>query len=395
MMNENSKLNDQENGSLADLRGKIDNIDGKLLELFDERMGVISEIAEHKKSNRLPVLDRQREAEKLNAISEKANPKTENYARILYNTLFDLSRSFQRSLFRGETSALCREIKNALGETPQLFPERATVACQGAEGAFSGLASTRLFRQPSIQYFKTFESVFSAIENGFCDYGILPLENSTAGSVNKVYSLMQSRSFYIVRSIRMKIDHNLVAPKGVKLEDVREIFSHEQALAQCSAFIEKLGSQVKTTQCENTAEAAGIIANTDRRDIAAICSHSCTRLYDLDCLEKDIQDRSNNYTRFICISKKLEIYPGADRTSIIMTVPHEPGSLYRALGRFYALGINLSKLESRPVPERDFDFMFYLTLETSIYSDALAELLEDIQETSDGFKYLGSYSEVL
>jgi chorismate mutase/prephenate dehydratase len=390
-MSQDNKLNDR----LSDLRGKIDSIDEKLLRLFEERMEVISEVAIHKKSNGIPVLDRQREAEKLNAISEKANPKTEHYAGILYNTLFDLSRSFQRSVIRSESSALRKEIKGALNDTPQLFPERATVACQGAEGAYSELAATRLFRQPAIQYFKTFESVFSAIENGFCDYGILPLENSTAGSVNKVYSLMQSRNFYIVRSIRLKVDHNLVVPKGVKREDIREVVSHEQALAQCATFLEKLGPKVKTTQCENTAVAASIVANTERRDIAAICSYSCIKLYDLDCLERDIQDRSNNYTRFICISKKLEIYPGADRTSIIMTVPHEPGSLYKTLGRFYALGINIGKLESRPIPERDFDFMFYVTMETSIYSDALAELLEDMQESSDGFKYLGSYSEVI
>ena len=380
---------------LNQLREKIDGIDENLLRLFEERMEVVSEIAAHKKSSGIPVLDRQRENEKLNAISQKANPKTEFHARILYNTLFDLSRSFQRSILRGNSSALCREIQNAVNGTPKLFPEKAAVACQGTAGAFSELAATRLFRQPNIQYFKTFDSVFSAIENGFCDYGVLPLENSAAGSVNKVYSLMQSRDFYIVRSIRLKIDHNLVAPKGVKLEDIREIVSHEQALAQCSAFLEKLGSNVKTTSCENTAAAAEMIANTDRRDIAAISSHQCVKLYDLDCLERDIQDRSNNYTRFICISKKLEIYPGADRTSIIMTVPHEPGSLYKALGRFYALGINLGKLESRPIPERDFDFMFYLTLETSVYSDALAELLDEMQESSEGFKYLGSYSEVI
>ena len=380
--------------TLQQLREKIDGIDGELLRLFEERMDVAAEIAAHKKAHGIPVLDRQREAEKLNAVSQRAAPKTEHYARILYNTLFDLSRSRQRSVLRGGSSALCKEIQGAVNNTPKLFPERATVACQGAAGAFSELAATRLFRQPAIQYVKTFDSVASAIENGFCDYGVLPLENSTAGSVNKIYNLMQSRDFYIVRSIRLKIDHNLVAPKGVKLEDIREIVSHEQALAQCAAFLEKLGPGVKTTQCANTAAAAEMVAATDRRDIAAISSHRCVSLYDLDCLKKDIQDRGNNYTRFICISKKLEIYPGADRTSIIMTLPHEPGSLYKALGRFYALGINLGKLESRPVPDRDFDFMFYLTLETSVYSDALAELLEDVQDFSQEFKYLGSYSEV-
>jgi len=385
---------DKSTDRLTELRETIDAIDEKLLRLFEQRMEVVSEVAAHKKTSGIPVLDRQREAEKLNAISQAANPKTEHYARILYNTLFDLSRSRQRSVLRGDSSPLCKEIQGAVNGTPQLFPERATVACQGTAGAFSELAASRLFRQPSIQYFKTFDGVASAIENGFCDYGVLPLENSTAGSVNKIYNLMQNRDFYIVRSIRLKIDHNLVAPKGVKLEDIREIVSHEQALAQCAAFLEKLGPHVKATQCANTAAAAEMVAATDRRDIAAISSHRCVSLYDLDCLKKDIQDRSNNYTRFICISKKLEIYPGADRTSIIMTLPHEPGSLYKALGRFYALGINLGKLESRPVPDRDFDFMFYLTLETSVYSEALAELLEDVQDFSEEFKYLGSYSEV-
>jgi len=381
---------------LNELREKIDCVDEKLLRAFEERMDVVSEIAALKKSGGIPIMDHKREVEKLKAISEKANPKTEYHARILFNTLMDLSRSYQRSALRGEaSSALCGKIKDAVSNTPKLFPVKATVACQGMEGAYSELAATRLFKQPDIQYLKTFDSVFSAIESGFCDYGVLPLENSTAGSVNKVYNLMQSRDFYIVRSVRLKIDHNLVVPRGVKLEDVREIISHEQAFAQCSAFLDKLGPKVKTNTCENTAAAAEIVAASGRRDLAAICSHRCTKLYELDCLERDIQDRSNNYTRFICISKKLEIYPGSDQTSIIMTVPHEPGSLYKALGRFYALGINLAKLESRPIPERDFDFMFYLTLETSVYSDALAEVLEDLQETSDGFKYLGSYSEVI
>ena len=390
-MSQDSKVKDQ----LGALREKIDVIDEKLLRLFEDRMAVACEIAACKKSHGIPVLDRQRETEKLNMISEKANPETEHYARILYNTLFDLSRSFQRSKSRSENSALREEIKRALRDTPQLFPEKASVACQGVAGAYSELAATRLFKQPTIQYFKTFDSVCSAIENGFCEYGVLPLENSTAGSVNKVYNLTQSRDFFIARSVRLKIDHNLVAPKGVKLEDIREIFSHEQAFAQCSGFLEQLGPKVKTTQCENTAVAAELVANSERRDIAAICSHRCVNLYDLNCLKRDIQDRSNNYTRFICVSKKLEIYPGADQTSIIMTTPHEPGGLYKALGRFYALGINLAKLESRPIPERDFDFMFYMTLETSVYSGALGELLEDMRESSVDFKYLGSYSEVV
>ena len=379
---------------LDDLRSKIDIIDEKLVALFGERMDVVSEIAAYKKDSGTAVLDQKRENEKLKSVSQMAQPQLENYVRILFNTLIDLSRSYQRQSLRGDLSPLCKDIQNAVKNTAKLFPERATVACQGVEGAFSELAATRLFKQPDIQYFKTFDSVFSAIESGFCDYGVLPLENSTAGSVNKVYNLMQTRNFYIVRSIRVKIDHNLVVPKGVKLEDIKEVTSHEQALAQCAGFLDKLGD-IKITPCENTAVAAAMVANGDRRDLAAICSHTCIKLYDLDCLERDIQDKSNNYTRFVCISKNMEIYPGADRTSIILTVPHEPGALYKALGRFYARGISISKLESRPMPDRDFDFLFYMTLETSVYSDILFDLLDDMQGFYEDFKYLGSYSEVI
>ena len=380
--------------SLESLRHQIDTVDDQLLALFAERMNIVREIAALKEANDLPVLDRSREAAKLQAVEQKAGEALAPYAHTLYDTLFELSRSYQSST-RSGSSPLFQEIQAAIENTPQLFPPNATVACQGVAGAYSEQAAKRLFARPGIQYFKTFESVFTAIENGFCDYGVLPLENSTAGSVTKIYNLMQAKNCYIVRSVRLKIDHNLLAPHGVKLEDIREIFSHEQAISQCAGFLEQLGSNVKITRCENTAAAAEAVASSDRRDIAAISSHSCVELYGLTSLAQDIQDRSNNYTRFICISRKLEIYPGADRTSIMLTLPHRPGSLYKALARFYALGINLNKLESRPLPDRDFEFMFYFDLETSIYAEEFAKLLDNLQEICDQFKYLGSYTEVL
>jgi len=381
--------------SLELFREKIDKVDSELLRLFEERMSISGEIAAYKQQQGIPVLDRGREAAKQKEISEKVTPELEPYAHILYDTLFELSRSYQGSM-KEYDSALHEQIQDAIAaSTNKPFPATASVACQGVPGAFSQLAAEKLFRRPSIEYFRTFDSVFSAIESGFCEYGVLPLENSTAGSVTKIYSLMQSRDFKIVRSTRLKIDHNLVAKKGVKLEDVREIFSHEQAISQCAEYLEEIGSNVKITRCENTAAAAEMVANSERDDIAAICSHSCVELYNLDCIVRDIQDHSNNYTRFICISKKLEIYPGADRTSILMVLPHQPGSLYKALSRFYSLGINLIKLESRPLPERDFQFMFYFDLETSVYLEEFAKLLEHMQEICQEFKYLGSYSEVI
>ena len=376
------------------LRGEIDRIDDELLRLFEERMDTVSEIAAFKQASGLPVLDHQREAAKHASIAGKIRPEMEPYAHILYDMLFEMSRSHQRRIKKAP-SPLYNEILDAIANTPEMFPQKGTVACQGVEGAFSQRAVERLFKWPEISYFRTFDSVFAAIENGFCDYGVLPLENSTAGSVTKVYDLMQKRNFKIVKSVRIKVDHNLVVKKGVKLEEIKAIYSHEQALSQCATFLDQFGPDVTITRCEDTAAAAEAVATTDRRDTAAICSSSCIELYDLGCLARDIQDRSNNYTRFICISKKLEIYPGADRTSIMMVAPHRPGALYKALARFYALGINLNKLESRPFPDRDFEFMFYFGLETSVYSKEFAELLDGMQEICDEFKYLGSYSEII
>lgn len=380
--------------NLNELRTKIDEIDHEMTRLFEARMDVASQIAEYKRENNLPVLDAGREREKINAISEAVRPEFQSYIQTLYSTIMDLSKNYQNALSQRK-SELHREVAAAISGTQNLFPQSAIVACQGVEGAYSQIASERLFRMPKLMYFKTFESVFTAIESGFCQYGILPIENSSAGSVKKVYDLMLSHNFKIVRSIRLKIDHNLLAKPGTKFEDIREVFSHEQALNQCAAYLEKLGPNVKITRCENTAMAAQAVAASERSDVAAISSHNCADLYGLKCLEADIQDRGNNYTRFICISRKLEIYPGADKTSIMMTLPHRPGSLCKVLSRFYSLGLNLIKLESRPIPERDFEFMFYFDLETSIYSDEFSLMIDELSGISDEFRYLGSYSEVI
>ena len=379
---------------LQELRSKIDEIDAQLTKLFEARMDVAAEIGAWKRENHMPVLDAARERDKLNAIAAESREDMQTYTQMLYSMIFELSRSHQSDLTR-TPSSLRQEVERAIEETPRLFPTSPIIACQGTEGAYSQIAGTRMFKSPKIMYFKSFDSVFSAIESGFCQYGILPIENSSAGSVKKVYDLMLRHKFYVVRSCRLKIDHNLLAAPGVKKEDIREIFSHQQALDQCAGYLEQFGPDVKITRCENTAMAAEAVAKSERRDIAAIASYDCASLYGLKCLESDIQDRGNNYTRFICISKKLEIYPGANRTTVMMTLPHRPGSLCRALSRFYSLGINITKLESRPLPERDFQFMFYFDLETSVYSGEFGRMIDDLDSISEEFRYLGSYSEVI
>ena len=378
--------------TIEELRAQIDRIDSDLIRLYAERLETAAAIGRYKQEHHLPVSDPAREREVLNKVGAEAGEANEAGVRALFSFLMAQSRTKQL-LARKEESELGRLIRRSLEETPSLFPEKATVACQGVEGAYSQQACEKIFRTPSIMYCKTFGNVFSAIESGLCEYGILPIENSLAGSVNSVYDKLISRKCYIVRSARVKIDHTLLAPPGVQLEDIREIWSHEQAIQQCSDFLAE-NRQVHVNICSNTAAAAQMVAACGRKDTAAISSAHCAPLYGLEILKTDIQNNSNNHTRFICISRKPEIYPGADRTSLMLALPNKPGALYQLLGRFYAQGINLTKLESRPVPGKDFEFMFCFDIDASVYSPAFARLIEELDAVLEQFVYLGSYSEL-
>ncbi|HOO25545.1 MAG TPA: prephenate dehydratase domain-containing protein [Clostridiales bacterium] len=374
------------------LRAQIDEIDNEITKLFGKRMEISNLVAQYKKENRLTVLDKSREREILSRVTELVEPELEIYTKTLFQTLFNLSRSYQNMLL-SEDHPLRQEIGNTLSNTSDLFPAKAVVACQGVEGAYSQIAADKLFSLPSIMYFNTFEGVFTAVEKGLSRYGILPIENSSHGSVTQVYDLMKKHNFHIVRSLKLKIDHSLLAKKGSKLSDIKEIFSHEQAIGQCSAFLEGLKG-VKVTVVENTAVAAQKVAESDRTDIAALSSHNCAELYGLTALGVDVQDNANNFTRFICISKNPEIYPGANKISLMLSLPHRPGSLYDTISRFSVLGLNLTKLESRPVPEKDFEFMFYFDIEASVKADSVVSLLCELASATEQFVFLGNYSEI-
>lgn len=378
---------------LKDIRNQIDEIDDELVQLFAKRMELSALVADYKKKNHLPIHVPAREREILQTVAKKAGQNMENYARVLYSMIFELSRSYQRKL-NTSTTELYQTITDSIENTPKLFPRSPMVACQGVEGAYSQIACEKIFQSPFIMYFKNFDGVFQAVDKGLCQYGILPIENSTAGSVKKVYDLMIHHSFSIVRTFRMKVDHNLIANPGAKIENIKQIYSHEQAINQCSEFLQKHAG-IQIIPVENTAVAASLVAESGRLDIAAISSHVCEELYGLKSLADSIQDKGNNRTRFICISKNLEIYPGSDKTSIMMILPHKPGALYKVLARMYVLGINVIKLESRPIPEKDFEFMFYFDLETSIYSDEFVQLMCELDDLCEEFKYLGSYTEVI
>ena len=378
---------------ISELRKGIDAIDAELVELFTKRMELSAQVADYKKERNLPIFVPAREREILQSVAEQAGPEYGNYTRVLYSMLFELSRSYQQKRNRKDTP-LYQSITNSIETTPKLFPQEAMVACQGVEGAYSQIACERIFKSPFIMYFKNFEGVFNAIEQGLCQYGILPIENSTAGSVKKVYDLMIHHSFSIVKTFRMKIDHNLLALPGSSVAQIKKIYSHEQAISQCSDFLSKFPN-AEVIPVENTAVAAAKVAQSGHTDTAALCSQACGELYGLTCLASSVQDEGNNRTRFICISKNLEIYPGSDKTSIMMILNHRPGALYKVLARMYVLGINVIKLESRPIPDKDFEFMFYFDLETSIYSEEFIQLMCELDDLCQEFKYLGSYSEVV
>lgn len=378
---------------LEELRKKIDEIDDKIAALYLERQNTVREIGEEKARTHTAVADPTREKKIIARVTKQADDEQKIYLKRVFETMIETSRAYQRRLVAPVTP-LSDDLRRVLMEGKKYFPVSSTVACQGVEGSYSSIAADKLFEIADITFFRNFEGVFQAVEKGLCDYGVLPIENSAVGSVNAVYDLMKKHRFYIVRSIKLKVSHHLLAKKGVSLSDIKEIYSHEQAIAQCAAYLQKLPSSVKVTACPNTAIAAETVASSDRKDIACISSRGCAELYDLGILDSNIQDNDSNYTRFICISKKLEIFAPADRISVMMTLPHESGSLNRVLNKFSTLGLNLTKLESRPLPGTDFEFMFYFDFEGQIENSDTLSLIAELDQGTEQFVFLGCYHEV-
>ena len=378
---------------IKNVRGEIDKIDHQLVDLFLKRLEIVGQVAASKRERGAPVYDPAREREILSRVTEEVGPEYENGARLFFSTLFSISKARQRTMLHGD-SPLVQQVQDAAAEYDRKFPTRAVVACAGTEGSYAQQATSLMFPVPTIVYFNNFEKVFEAVEQGMCPYGILPIENSAAGSVAAVYDLMLKHKFHIVRALRLKIDHVLLAPEGVKLEDIREVTSHPHALAQCKDFF-KRNPQIKQAAGLNTALAAKEVAASGRRDLAVIASRACAELYGLRVVAEGIQDAAFNYTRFICISKNLEIYPDANKFSIMLSLPHRPGSLNGIISKFASIDVNLTKLESRPIPGMDFEFRFTFEFEASPTDKnvlcLLAELAMDPE--IEHFDFLGAYGE--
>ena len=376
---------------LSEIREKIDTVDDQLLKLFLERMSLAEEVAAYKNEHHLPILNKERERAVLARVAEQSGEK-ERYAYHLFSTLFELARSRQAELISAPTR-VAAQVKASLEAGSAVFPQTGLVACQGVEGANSQMACDRLLPRGNIVYVKTFEAVVAAVESGLCKFGVLPIENSSNGSVRAVYELLQDHRLSIVRSTRLCIRHELLALPGVKMDDITEIYSHEQAIGQCSHFLEGLNG-VRVIPCDNTAAAAKMVSERGDRHAAAISSHPCAELYGLESVRDDVQDSDNNYTRFICIAKDPVIYAGANRISLVIACDNKPGALYDILSKLAALGINMTKLESCPVTGRNFEFIFFLELEASVLEPGVLPMLEELERSCQNFQFLGNYAEV-
>ena len=377
---------------LNDIRRDIDAIDDELVQLFIRRMGCSARVAQAKQQTGRPIRDRARERAVVNRLTAAAGEELAPYVDALYEHIFDLSRSYQSSR-QDRPNPLAAQIAEAIAGTPgKRQPEHALVACQGAEGSYAQQACERLFPYPDILYFDRFGGVFAAVEKGMCQYGILPIENSTAGSVTQVYDLMEKHRFYIVGAHRLRIQHRLMRKNGDSDTPITEIVSHEQALRQCSGFF-AAHPEIRATPMENTAVAAAFVAESDRDDLGVIASKVCAELYGLSVVDEEISNTGNNYTRFICISRRLEIYPQARKISLMLNLAHEPGALNGIVSRLALAGVNLLKLESRPIPGREFEFRFFFDMAASVADPDIVRLLGELEAHCDRGVFLGCYDE--
>ncbi len=369
---------------LKDLREKIDVLDEQMLSLFIERMDVCKQVADYKKANKVSVMQGGREQEILDRVKNNSPENLKSGSAVLFQNIMDISKILQSLEISKEKE---------LPQMSEFIPANAKkIACQGTKGSYSEKACQRLFGDKDVSFYPAFEDVFKAVENGDVEYGILPIENSTIGSVSETYDLMAKHEFYINSLIRVEITHCLAAKKGSTLDGIKSVYSKEEALSQCSEFLKE--NSLECRQYANTALAAEMVAKSDDFSCGCICAESCAELYGLEILSKMVADAYPNYTRFICFSKGLTTTEDADTISVCISIPHTKGSLYRVLTKFAVSGLNLMKIENKSIAGSDFEVIFYLDFNGKYSDSAVQALLTDLQGELSMFRLLGNFSEL-
>lgn len=374
---------------LTEIRKKIDDVDNKILPLLTERMKLSQDVAVYKKANNIPVLNVKREQEILDKIREKGG-KYGNALQSVYATLMETSRSLQHSYLNGG-SQLREAIEKSLKENNDILTHE-KVACQGVEGAFSSQASRKVFNKPEIVYYSRFEDVFRAVSDGEAKYGVVPIENSSAGSVHETFDLMIKYKLFIRDAVDLPVNHCLLVKPDADIKDVKKVYSHPQALSQCGEYLKE--HNLTAIPYRNTAAAAKFVSESNE-NLAAIASEEAAENFGLRIAERQIQSSKFNKTRFIVITRKLTISENADKISLIFSLPHVPGSLCSVLSRFFRCGLNLTKIESRPIIDSDFQYYFYLDFTGNVRKNDTLNLLCELSEELPGFAFLGNYREQL
>lgn len=373
--------------NLEEIRKKIDGIDAQLLPLLVQRMKCSKQVAEYKHSAGIPVLNAARENEILDRVGENAG-EFGGAAKVVFSTIMNASRALQHEMLGGGEQ-LRREIKAAINSPHN--PAEPVIACQGVPGAYSNAAARLLYPGAKIRFYERFENVFQAVHSGEADYGIIPVENSSAGSVHEAYDLVIKYKFYISAALDLPVAHCLLGIKGSSVKNIKEVRSHPQGLLQCNEFIQKHG--FTAISCLNTAVAAEAVSKLNKPEIGAIASRESADLYGLDILEEGIQTSQNNATRFIAISRQMKISQNADKISMLFSLPHTTGSLYSTLSRFAVRGLNLTKIESRPIQGSNFQYYFYLDFTGNVRDEETVNLLCALHDELPEFAFLGNFPE--
>ena len=369
------------------LRDQIDAIDKQIVALYEKRVDVCKEVAEYKIETGKKVFDKVREAEKIEKVKSMASTEFNKYAvQELFEQIMSISRKMQYQLL-AEHGCIG---KLPFIETADLGTGKARVVFQGAEGAYSQVAMNQFFGK-DIKSFHvdTFRDAMSAIEEGSADFAVLPIENSTAGIVNEIYDLLTEFENYIVGEQIIKIEHCLMAVPGTKKEDIKTVYSHPQSLMQSSNYLSKTGWQ--QISMKNNAFAAQKVKEDGLTGQAAIASETAAEIYGLEILEKGVNNLKDNSTRFIIVTNQKVFKSDANKISICFEVPNESGSLYHMLSHFIYNNLNMTKIESRPLEGRNWEYRFFIDFEGNLADSAVKNALRGLREEARNMKILGNY----
>ena len=373
---------------LLELRNEIDDIDNKIVELYEKRMHISTEVAEYKIQTGKKVFDKEREDSKLNTLESKASTSfTKRGIRELFEHIMSMSRKKQYQLLadNGLTS------DENFEQVEKLDFTNAKIVFQGVEGAYSQQATKEYFGENCDCYnVETWKDAMEAIKNNEADYAVLPIENSSAGIVSENYDLLVEYNNYIVAEQIIKIDHCLLALKGAELEDIKTVYSHPQALMHCSKYLDS-HREWDRLSVKNTAFSAQKIKEDGLCNQAAIASSITADIYGLQIIDSAIQNNKNNSTRFIIVTNKKMYDKNATKMSICFEIPHKSGSLYNILSHFIFNNVNMTNIQSRPIPGRNWEYRFFVDFEGNFTDTGVVNALRGLKEETISLKILGTY----